>query len=87
MRGIEAELGCMDGSPWVQETNVVLLESLSGNVVEDLLSSSEVSLMIGGRSVHDAAEGRGLGYVAQDHDYDLGGETFKRCCPIVVHLL
>ena len=51
------ELRCVDCSPRVQKTNVVPLKSLNGDVVENLFSSSEVSLVVRGRSVKDAPEG------------------------------
>lgn len=43
MRNMVAELRCMYGSPWFQESNVILLESASCEDVENLFSSSEVS--------------------------------------------
>ena len=71
MRDVVAELGCMDGSPWVQKTNVILLEGASCDGVEDLFSSSEVSLMVLWRSVYNAAERCDLWHVTKDHDSDL----------------
>ena len=54
---IMIEVRCVDCSPWVQKTNVIPLKNSNSDVVEDLFSSSEVSLVVGGRSVDDAADG------------------------------
>ena len=70
-------LRCMDGSPWIQKSNTICLKSANCHSMKNFFPSFEVSLMVDGRSVHDAAQEGELRHLAEDHDSNFEGKFSK----------